>query len=81
MSACSEGYTQANRLVSAMHAADPTTRAAFPRHQLSNSSFDMIFPGLRLLGAYVPANPLITRKWRQILPSFQGGLIRYKSIS
>jgi len=56
------------RLFLTMRATRPTTRPAHSLYKLRACPFDSATPRLRFPGGLNPANPLIAREWRNILP-------------
>ena len=54
-----------------MRASGPTARAALSIEQLFHHPLDMLRTGLRFLHDRRPANPLVTRERRKVVPSFE----------
>ena len=59
---------RADRFIGAMYAAQPATRAALALKQFFTRSLDAPLPGFNLFGVNYPADELVARKWRNILP-------------
>jgi hypothetical protein len=66
---------------STMNATDPTTRPALSVYKLRARSLDPTTPRLRFLGGLNPADPLIAREWRNILPCCSRRAVRRKGLS
>ncbi len=64
-----------------MHAADPTTRAAYPFLKLADRSFNVLLPCLIFLNRDSPADPLIARKRGKALPCMKCLSVMSKSFS
>ena len=61
-------HRSADRLVSPMDAADPTTRPAHSFDKFRDHPPHMILPRLRRLDRYRPADPFVARERRDVLP-------------
>ena len=61
-------YRRAYRLILAMNTAQPATRPAHPFLEFIDQSFNMLLSRLVFLDEGNPADPLIARKGRKILP-------------
>jgi hypothetical protein len=62
-----------------MGAARPAAGAAHAFLDLRADPFDPALTGVRFPGVQHPANPLVARERRQILPAFQGvGVVRQR---
>lgn len=66
---------RAHRLVFAMDAPHPAARAAHPFLQLGHHSLHVLLPGLGFFDRDSPADPLVTREWRDVLPCSQRPLV------
>jgi hypothetical protein len=68
-------------LVSAVRAAGPATRAAHSFFQFRAYALDVLPSGFRFFDGDDPADPLIAREWRNVLPFCARGRIRNESFS
>ncbi len=51
-----------------MRTAGPATRTTFPRQNIPTKPFNMLLTRLRFLHRNRPTNPLVTAKWRELVP-------------
>ena len=59
-----------------MQATSPATGAALALEQFGEDAVDVFLSGFGFFRRDNPANPLISREWCQVFPSFMRGLVR-----